>query len=131
MQTQPHHQSLATDTQPTPRNRSQPHLAPPLATHPPSPPTNSSRQKSAQQATPSTCRRSLDLTALRRKYRQRQGGQGKAQAPQLYSAASGLKVRRAVQADFDFHSAFTRDEVLNYFSVPPGAAVKKRGARND
>jgi hypothetical protein len=36
-----------------------------------------------------------------------------------------------VQADFDFHSNFTRDEVLKYFAVPAGNVIKKRGRRNE
>jgi hypothetical protein len=133
LHTQPQHQTLFLESESTLQNYSEAYLKSvsrtKLAEDQPFYMQSRCVNRSAPASPSKSCNRLNAHGSIRRKYKQRYNHEPTPQAPQLHSPYIGLKVRRAVQADFDFHSKFTRDEVLNYFSVPAAAAIKKRGVK--
>lgn len=66
---------------------------------------------------------------MRRKYRCSHSYKKEMQ-PQLSSPFIGLKVRRAGQNDHKFHADYTKDEVLNFFTVTKSnLSIKRKVAR--
>lgn len=67
---------------------------------------------------------------MRKKYRCSQSHYKRDLQPQLNSPFIGLKVRRVAQNDHNFHSDYTKDEVLNFFTaIKPSISIKRKVAR--